>query len=61
MCKANFSDDFRRDAVRQTTERGYPITEVSKGAGVSTHSFYAWKKQFAEPSECDNKDAEIWH
>ena len=25
MGKANFSDDFKRDAVAQITERGYPV------------------------------------
>ena len=30
MGKANFSDDFKRDAVRQITERGYPVSEVSQ-------------------------------
>lgn len=29
MGKANFSDDFKRDAVAQITERGYPVAEVS--------------------------------
>lgn len=26
----SFSDDFKRDAVAQITERGYPVTEVSR-------------------------------
>lgn len=30
MGKANFSDDFKRDAVVQITERGCPVAEVSK-------------------------------
>lgn len=30
MGKANFSDDFKRDAVAQITERGYPVAEVSQ-------------------------------
>lgn len=38
MGKANFSDDFKRDAVAQITERGYPVAEVSKRLGVSQHS-----------------------
>ena len=38
MGKANFSDDFKRDAVLQITERGYRIAEVSKRLGVSQHS-----------------------
>lgn len=58
MGKANFSDDFKRDAVRQITERGYPVKEVSERLGVSTHSLYAWKKKFSEP-EANDKDAEI--
>ena len=60
MGKANFSDDFKRDAVAQITERGYPVAEVSKRLGVSPHSLYAWKKKFSQPSGGgDNKDAEI--
>ena len=47
MSKSNFSDDFKRDAVRQITERGYPVSEVSQRLGVSQHSLYAWKKKFA--------------
>ena len=59
MSKVNFSDDFKRDAVRQITERGYPVAEVSERLGVSTHSLYAWRKTFSEPSGGDDKDAEI--
>ena len=59
MGKANFSDDFKRDAVAQITERGYPVAEVSKRLGVSPHSLYAWKRKFSQPSGGDDKDAEI--
>ena len=51
MGKGNFSDDFKRDAVAQITERGYPVAEVSQRLGVSPHSLYAWKKTFAKASE----------
>ena len=53
MGKANFDDDFKRDAVAQITERGYPVSEVSERLGVSPHSLYAWKKQFSAPSGGD--------
>ncbi|KLN58898.1 transposase [Kiloniella spongiae] len=59
MAKSNFSDEFKRDAVAQITERGYPIAEVSRRLGVSQHSLYAWKKKFAFPSGRDDKDDEI--
>lgn len=59
MGKANFSDDFKRDAVRQITDRGYPVSEVSARLGVSAHSLYAWKKKFSEPAGDNDKDSEI--
>jgi transcriptional regulator with XRE-family HTH domain len=48
MGKSNFSDEFKRDAVAQITERGYPVAEVSERLGVSQHSLYAWKRQLAK-------------
>lgn len=59
MGKANFSDEFKRDAVAQITDRGYPVAEVSERLGVSQHSLYAWKRQFAQRPEDDAKDVEI--
>jgi transposase len=61
MGTRNSSDDFKRDAVAQITERGYPVAEVSKRLGVSAHSLYAWKKKFSkapDPGE-DAQAAEI--
>lgn len=59
MGKGNFSDEFKRDAVAQITERGYPVAEVSKRLGVSQHSLYAWKRKFSQPSDDADKNAEI--
>jgi transposase-like protein len=56
MGKAKFSDAFKRDAVVQITERGYPIAEVSKRLGVSQHSLYAWKRKFAKASGSGDDD-----
>ncbi len=33
MRKVHFSDEFKQDAVRQITELGYPVSEVSKRLG----------------------------
>jgi len=60
MGKPNFSDEFKRDAVAQITERGYPVAEVSQRLGVSQHSLYSWKRQLARQVSGDaGKDAEI--
>lgn len=50
MSKSNFSEEFKRDAVRQITERGYPVAEVSQWLGVGPHSLYEWKKKFSSTS-----------
>jgi transposase len=59
MGKANFSDEFKRDAVAQITERGYPVAEVSQRLGVSQHSLYEWKMKFAQSPGSDDGDAEL--
>ena len=59
MVRSNFSEDFKRDAVGQITERGYPVSEVSQRLGVSPHSLYAWKRKFSQPSDDADKNAEI--
>ena len=56
MGKARFSDDFKRDAVLQITERGYPVSEVSRRLGVSPHSLYEWRKKFSQPSDTGDGD-----
>lgn len=60
MSTGKFSDDFKRDAVAQIIERGYPVKEVSERLGVSQHSLYAWKRKFAKALTGEvEKDAEI--
>ena len=53
MGKPNFSDEFKRDALAQITERGYPVTEVSRRLGVSQHPLYSWKRQLAKVASGD--------
>lgn len=38
MGKGNFTDEFKFDAIKQITERGYSVADVSRRLGVSTHS-----------------------
>lgn len=59
MRSGSFSDEFKRDAVAQITERGYPVAEVSKRLGVSQHSLYAWKRKFSKPGPDSDQAAEI--
>jgi len=45
MSSKRYTVEFRSEAVRQVTERGYPVREVAGRLGVSTHSLYKWLKE----------------
>ena len=51
MSGAKFTDEFKRDAVAQVEDRGYPVREVAERLGVSTKSIYTWQKQFSRPAK----------
>ncbi|EOZ0609955.1 TPA: IS3 family transposase [Escherichia coli] len=42
MGTPRFTPEFKEEAVRQITERGYSVAEVSDSLGVSAHSLYKW-------------------
>lgn len=54
----SIGEEFKRDAVRQITERGYPVAQVSQRLGVSQHSLDEWKKKFAASNAKGNDEAE---
>jgi len=45
MSSKRYTDEFKKEAIKQVTERGYPASEVSKRLGVTTHSLYAWLRE----------------
>jgi transposase-like protein len=42
MNTPRFIPDFKEQADRQITERGYSVTEVSDRLGIFAHSLYKW-------------------
>ncbi len=44
MSTQRYSAQFKEEAVRQITQRGYSVREVAERLGVSTHSLYKWIK-----------------
>lgn len=56
MSNKRFTEEFRIEAVKQVTERGYPVKEVSERLGVSTWSLYNWIKGYSPPPEIRQAD-----
>ena len=50
MGKGNFTEDFTLDAIKQITERGHSVADVSQQLGLSTHSLRLHKaaRRFAQ-------------
>jgi transposase len=42
MSSKRYTLEFRAEAIRQVTERGYPVSEVARRLGVSSYSLYKW-------------------
>jgi len=49
-----YTKEFREEAVRQVTDRGYTVTDVASRLGVSAQSLYKWVK-----AESPTKDEEL--
>ena len=46
MNRKRYTEEFKTEAVKQVTERGYSVAEVAKRLGTTTHSLYAWLKRY---------------
>ena len=65
MSTNKFTDEFKRDAVAQVEDLGYPVREVAERLGVrcpagalrmqsprgSTKSIYTWQRLFSRPAK----------
>lgn len=49
MTKRPYTQESKIEAVKQITERGRRVTDVSARMGVSQHSLYKWIKAYAVP------------
>jgi len=43
-----YTEEFKIEAVKQNTERNYPLGEVAKRLGCNTNSIYNWIERFGD-------------
>lgn len=58
MSSQRYTPEFKDEAVRQITERGYSVSEVAMRLGVSSHSLYKWVKA-VKPGKAQDQSQEI--
>ncbi|MGS0724799.1 IS3 family transposase [Shewanella sp. 0m-11] len=58
-----YPDEFKIEAVKQVTERGYKIADVAERLGITTKSLHNWINKFDKPEKqhitIDNQQDEI--
>ena len=42
MSNGEYTEEFRAEAIKQVTERGYKVQEVCERLGISSKSLYLW-------------------
>jgi transposase len=56
MRGTRYTAEFKAEAIKQITERGHGVVEVSKRLGISDKSLYAWLKQSQQDDLPNSKD-----
>jgi len=46
-----YANEFKQEAVNQTTKHSYDVAEVSTRLGVRIKSLYKWKQAFSSPTK----------
>ncbi len=56
--RIRYTEEFKKDAVSQVTDRGHSVLEVSRRLGVSTKSLYDWMKIYHKSTKERRSDTE---
>ena len=51
MSGKRYTEEFKVEAVKQVTDRGYSVADVAERLGVTTKSLYDWIKQYGDNAE----------
>ena len=57
MAKSQYSDQFKRDAVKLVTEQDYTLSQAAEALGVSQNTLSTWKRT-VQPVEQADLEAE---
>lgn len=57
MSGKRYSEEFKREAVKQITEGGYAVADVARRLGTTTHSLYTWRQKYGNNSPHAIKDS----
>lgn len=60
MSNRKYTEEFKSEAIKQVTERGYSVKDVCARLGLSSKSLYLWLRQSRRTNggqgKCGNED-----
>ena len=54
-----YTEEFKKEAIKQVSERGYSIADVAERLGTTTHSLYAWLKKYGGQTPQQSSQADL--
>ncbi len=48
--RRQYTEEFKREAVRLITHHGYGVTEAARSLGINAHMLGRWKSQVEQPN-----------
>jgi len=51
MSGKRYTEEFKIEAIKQVTDRGYSVLDVADRLGVTTKSLYEWIKRYGDNAE----------
>ena len=51
MSGKRYTEEFKIEAIKQVTDRGYSVLDVAERLGVTTKSLYDWIKRYGNNAE----------
>ena len=57
MSSKRYTDEFKREAVRQVIEHKHSTVEVAQRLGINKHSLYAWVRDFGSATPSPSEGA----
>ena len=58
--RQTYTQEFKIEAVKQITERGYSVAEVSERLDICTKTLYHWRSQLSvKPKQTKSSDEQL--
>lgn len=51
MSGKRYTEEFKIEAIKQVTDRGYSVLDVADRLGVTTKNLYEWIKRYGDNAE----------